>query len=312
MTIRTISQLPIATQIPDGSLFEISIPGSVGTSVRYTSNKLSVETLLTQFNNVISSGIANRFKLVNGNKDYQVGDLSSAISQLSSSDCLFNGTKTFKSIPVADVQPSAYDVGEIRSSFGTYSADKLVPNIGKVKDLIDDYSCFVGSDYVLDGDPGNDETARFTKKSEDFMYFRIDDNGVDSSKWISPETHGEVGYRVCPHTGYLTIVGWLADNGNVLPQNAWVALYGQVYTTSGTSQKTPNWIPLQVQPWPIGAKSSIRQYVGFNLPVKEGLRLKIKTGFRVNGSVGAMQDELTRSFNLNEPNCFVGWILQPK
>lgn len=96
----------------------------------------------------------------------------------------------------------------------------------KVKDLIDTRACFIGEDYVIDGDPGNDESPRFTTKSDNFMYFRIDDTGVDSSKWIDPETKSEAGYQTCKYSGFLTMFGWLADNGNVLAQDAWVGLYG--------------------------------------------------------------------------------------
>jgi hypothetical protein len=70
----------------------------------------------------------------------------------------------------------------------------MIPNVMRVKDLIDSRAGFIGEDYVIDGDPGNDESPRFTTKSDNFMYFRIDDNGIDSSKWIDPETRAEAGY----------------------------------------------------------------------------------------------------------------------
>jgi len=110
-----------------------------------------------------------------------------------------------------------------------------VPNVLKVKDLIDERANFIGSSYVIDGDPGDDEAPRFTIKSDEFMYFRLDDNGTDSSKWIDPETSAPVGAAVCTRTGYLTLFGWLADNGNVLAQDAWVALYAQILLASGSS-----------------------------------------------------------------------------
>lgn len=309
MTIRTVSQLPSHgdAYLPDGTLFEVSVPSGN----KFISKKLSSDVLLNQFEDTISSSIATSFGLVDGGGTYKVNTISAAVNQLSVQDCRLSGIKEMQSIPVVTAPLTAYDHA-VTGRFDTYTPDQMVPNVMKVKDLIDSRACFIGSDYMVDGDPGNDEAPRFTKKSENFMYFRIDDNGVDSSKWIDPETRAEVGYAECPYSGYLTMFGWLADNGNVLAQDAWVALYGHVYVASETGVQTQKWIPLQVQPWPIGAKSSIRQYVSFSIPVKEGLRLKVKTGFRVNGSEAAMQDSATKSFNLNEPNCFVGWVLRPR
>ena len=306
MIIRTTSQLPSQTDpLPKGSLLEVSVVGGNG----YISKKISSDVLLNQFQNEISSNIAAEFGLVDAGNPYNVASISDAVEQLSSQDSVLSGVKELKTIPVITAPLTSYDHA-VQSGIDLYTPDQMVPNVMKVKDLIDTRACFIGSDCIVDGDPGNDEAPRFTQKSENFMYFRIDDNGVDSSKWIDPETRAEAGYEECPYSGYLTMFGWLADNGNVLAQDAWVALYGQVYVTLTTGEQVQKWIPLQVQPWPIGARSSIRQYVSFSIPVKEGLRLKVKTGFRVNGSEAAMQDSATKSFNLNEPNCFVGWILR--
>lgn len=306
MQIRTISQLPSQTSdLPRGSLLEVSVVGGNG----YISKKISSDVLLNQFQNEISSNIASEFGLVDAGNPYNVASISTSVEQLSSQDSVLSGMKEFKTVPVITAPLTSYDHAA-QSGIDLYTPDQMVPNVMKVKDLIDTRACFIGSDCIVDGDPGNEEAPRFTQKSENFMYFRIDDNGVDSSKWIDPETRAEAGYEVCPYSGYLTMFGWLADNGNVLAQDAWVALYGQVYVTLTTGEQVQKWIPLQVQPWPIGARSSIRQYVSFSIPVKEGLRLKVKTGFRVNGSEAAMQDSATKSFNLNEPNCFVGWILR--
>ena len=303
MTIRTVSQLPPQTSnLPNGTLFEVSVPGGQ----KYISKKLSVDTLLEQFNGTISSGIANEFGLINGTKPLNVRGISADVHTLSVEDCELSGIKAYYDIPVIKTNLTRYNSAS--QGVQAYDPDDFIPNVMRVKDLIDDRACFIGDDYLIDGDPGGDESPRFTTKSENFMYFRIDDNGVDSSKWIDPETRAEAGYVECQYSGFLTMFGWLADNGNVLAQDAWVGLYGQIYVTTKNGDRAQKWIPLSIQPWVIGASSSTRQYVGFNIPVKEGLRLKVKTGFRVNGSTAGMQDSSTKSFNLNEPNCFVGWI----
>lgn len=305
MTIRTISQLPAQTSyLPDGSLVEVSVPGQ---NSKYMSKRITSELLLEQFETQISSDIANKFGLLSGTIPYKVDDMSKAITQLSSGSCVLKGLKDYKTIPVISEGLSAYNVFQ-QGADTTYSQDYFVTNVMKVKDLINDKSCFVGADYLVDGDPGGDESPRFTVKNENFIYFRIDDNGNDSSKWIDPSTKLEAGYVECPQTGFLTMFGWLADNGNVLAQDAWIGLYAQMYVETGDGTLVQKWIPLQIQPWIIGSKSSARQYASFNMPVKAGLRLKVKTGFNVNGSTAGMQDSSTKSFSLNEPNCFVGWI----
>jgi len=54
------------------------------------------------------------------------------------------------------------------------------------------------------------------------------------------------------------------------------------------------------------------QYVSFNLPVKAGLRLKIMTGFNVNGNNTGLTDIPSLMFGQegNMPNTFVGYILR--
>ena len=42
-------------------------------------------------------------------------------------------------------------------------------------------------------------------------------------------------------------------------------------------------IPIAIQPWIRGTNASQMQYVGFTIPVRKGLRVKVKTGFPVNG-----------------------------
>lgn len=62
----------------------------------------------------------------------------------------------------------------------------------------------------------------------------------------------------------------------------------------------------------MGKYSSVAQYVSFNIPVKAGLQLKIRTGFAVNGNnSGLHSDRPTLMFTDagNLPNTFVGYIL---
>lgn len=66
---------------------------------------------------------------------------------------------------------------------------------------------------------------------------------------------------------------------------------------------------MQLQPWHVSDRSKIIQYVGFNIPVKEGLQLKIKTGFRVNSSATATNSGNSLVFPNVQHNVFVGYIV---
>ena len=105
---------------------------------------------------------------------------------------------------------------------------------------------------------------------------------------LDPYSDMRAGPVDAPATGNMTIYGWLADNGNVAAAEAWVGLFGLV--TIGQNGQEKKWVALQIQPWIIGTKSQALQYVGFNVPVKKGMRLKIMTGFPVNTKNSGFQD----------------------
>ena len=63
----------------------------------------------------------------------------------------------------------------------------------------------------------------------------------------------------------------------------------------------------------MGKYSSTAQYVSFNIPVKKGLKLKIMTGFAVNGNNTALHTDTPTLMFIDEgnlPNTFVGYILE--
>lgn len=301
MTIRTISQLPLATDIKDNDLLEVS----QFNSAKYISKKINFSTAKQNIGSYISGTIGSTFKLYHdaaNTEPMNVLELSSQVVDLSCNTIELSGVKTFTSIPKIDVPTTAY----------RNSDDTNIPNITKTKDLIDNRACFISENYVIDGDPGNDANPAFASDSDLFMHWHIDDNGTDSTKWIDPQTNtygAEYGVK-CTHSGFLTIYGWLADKGGVLPQNAWVGLYGNVQMYNGVDGDIQHnkWVLLQLQPWVRGSNATQLQYVGFNIPVREGLRLKIKTGFNVNGKVGGFQNYRSMTYALNQPNSFVGYI----
>jgi hypothetical protein len=70
------------------------------------------------------------------------------------------------------------------------------------------------------------------------MIFKIPQNGNDSSKFIKDGETIPVGSIKCKKTGHLVVYGWLADKGNVLPQEAWVALCGKIKNGVDATQGT--------------------------------------------------------------------------
>ena len=47
-------------------------------------------------------------------------------------------------------------------------------------------------------------------------------DGITDSDWIA---YRQTNTLIAEETGYATVWGWLADNGNVSPEHAWVGLY---------------------------------------------------------------------------------------
>lgn len=302
MTIRTISQLPTATNANDEHLLEMS----ENLTGKYQSRKLPIGTLKTKFTADISASVGSSFRLYKtGSSDpIDVNALSAAVNELQHGTMTVNGVKTFSSIP------------HIPTSLSYTTDPQQVANVKEVKQLIDDRSLFIGANYMVDADPGTDNTPSTTRQRDEFMYWHIDDLGKDSTQWMNPEFGNqktEINGVECEHTGYLNMFGWLADNGNVRPSDAWVGLFAQVQvrdTESAEQSLKSKWILLQLHPWILGQKCSARQYVSFNVPVKAGLRLKVKTGFAVNGHNGGFTEQGDVSLALNQPNSFVGYIIR--
>ena len=184
----------------------------------------------------------------------------------------------------------------------------MVPTVAQVQNMVLNNGDYITDDMVVVGSPGNN--ARYTVFDRNFMHWKIGENQTDSSEYIDT-TGYPVGPKVCTHTGNLVIYGWLADNGDVEPQDAWVGLYGCLHTNTDTDNER-DWVLLQLQPWPLTPKSSVFQYVGFNVKVSKGLLLKIKTGFRVKGKNSGFQGGSSLTYWTNQPNSFVGYFLTTK
>lgn len=105
----------------------------------------------------------------------------------------------------------------------------------------------------------------------------------------------------CQSSGMFTCFGWLDEPENNRRNNAtrWVAIEGNIKV--GDSSE---WRILQLQPF-IG--NNFCSYVGFNFPVKQGLKLRVSTGFLV-GTNSNKYYNTDGSLTLNSPNTFIGAI----
>ena len=230
MDIKTISQLtPLndSEQMHQSAYFGISQynPASGG---KYFSRKISYEKLQNQLSSYIDTAVLDGlYKAKSGGARISISGLRTDINNLKSGSMTISGVKTFSSVPriTATVQDS----------------DNNVPNIKFVKTLIADNAGFMAENQYLPMDPGNGSkgyTVYDGRESDPKqLYWRIDHNQRDSSKWLD-EFGVEAGAATCPYTGNLVCYGWLADNGDVRPEQAWVGLFGHVQcgTASGSSE----------------------------------------------------------------------------
>lgn len=317
MIIRTISQLPEISALTPNDYIEVSQSTIIDNATRYVSKKAKVGDIEKTFEGTISVNIANTFDLYESQpsagsiqqpQPLSLRNEKARIDSISAENVDLYGVKNLHSIPeITLTSLNEYSKGHV--------TDNRIPNIAYTKELIQNNAGFIGDNYKIDADPNTDSSPSFMKDSSQFMHWHIDDNGNDSTKWMDPEAGNartQVDGVQCKHSGFLTIFGWLADNGHVLPQDCWVGLYGRMRvvdeSTGGVAQN--KWVLLQVVPWVRGYNATQLQYVGFNLPVKKGLWLKIKTGFAVNGHVGGFQDSRSITYALNQPNSFTGYIVR--
>lgn len=277
-------------------LFYTAYPGTkTGT---FSPKNIKFEQIQTKIDGDLSAKIVSDYGLNDNNGRLSLKSLTDRVTTIESQNSEFNGEKTFKKIPTCDAR---YDASTVNPD--GYS----LPNVNYVKQLIEDNGSYISETSYIMGDPNNE--SPYTTDSDYFLHFRIDDGGRDSSEFVT--TTGETaGYEKCPYTGQLVIYGWLADQGGVMAQDAWVGLYGLMNVINENQEMDQKWTLLQVQPWIIGSKSSIMQYVSFNIPVSSGMKLKIRTGFRVDGTNSGFAQPNALTYTSWQPNSFVGYVIQ--
>lgn len=172
--------------------------------------------------------------------------------------------------------------------------DTLSSSVNSLSTSVDDISRVIPSWSISDITTyiAPEETNKVVGK--DFLIM----NFSEGKTYSSEETTSKTGNLFC--------YGWLTAPKTLDPARAWVAVEANVRGT---------WIMIGLQPWVIGNKSSVMQYVGFNVPVQKGMSIRISTGFQIEdydqsfsgrGLVLNVQSESVRS-NIN--NAFIGYIL---
>lgn len=300
MNIKTISQItPLDGDIELSSYFGISQYSPIDGG-KFSSRKVSFGKIQDQLaTHIDEEFFIKKYQAQNNKGAISINKLRNDVNSLSASNVTLKGIKTFTSTPV------------ITNTVDTNNKNNI-PNIKCVQELIADKAGFISKDQYLNFDPYN--SNGYTKydgheSNPKQLYWHINHNQRDSSEWI--DEYGNIaGSVICNHTGNLVCYGWLADNGNVRPETAWVGLFGRIKINDNNSSKS-TWVALQIQPWIIGKYSSTLQYISFNIPVQSGLELKIMTGFNVNGNNTGLSEHPTLMFaeEGNMPNTFVGYIL---
>lgn len=274
MTIRTITQLPsVEGVIDDNSFMELSEPKQItgSSDVGYVSKKVSYKKIKDQINDQIGRELDRKYLMSEDNNPIQILNLKQRV------DSLYDGNPTLMSANFQNsptIQSTGNNLGDSNVPTVGYIANSLIPKLTSFN---------IGSDSKYD----TAKTSTGFYGGDPEMFFTID-SGTKESK--EPQT--------VRHTGNAVIYGWLADNGNTTSTNAWVGLFGEI---------NDRYILLQLQPWIIGSKSSVLQYVGFNVPVKQGLNLKIMTGFPVNGSNSVQPGDI--GWGINIVNAFAGYVI---
>ena len=297
MKVKTISQLPECTINPSAianSYIEMSIQSGSGSSLSYTSNKGSLNAISQNIQNALSSSMKTMHGLYNGSTPIKSSALLTEINNIKTANMTITGKKTFATAPIITNLGSESNSVATRADCQNFAATYST-GISNANQTYDKNGSVTTTLFDSNGSPYSNRNG---------YIWHIDDQSTDSST-SKDEVAGSIGsYVQMKKTGMLVMWGWLADNGNVRPQDAWVALYAKI--------KDNLEVPIMLQPWIQGKESSkTLQYVGFTVPVKSGLNIKVKTGFPVNGQTGGgFQTNGTMTFrDAWIPNSFFGYII---
>jgi hypothetical protein len=77
--------------------------------------------------------------------------------------------------------------------------------------------------------------------------------GMNDSSMFRMDDGSVAGPVVCQKDGLLVCYGWLADQGNTVPDNCWVGIFGKIRNQiDEDGNYTESYTALQIQPWILG------------------------------------------------------------
>ena len=215
--LKTIHQLQEATATDTQDLFEVSRPA--GTD-KYSSRSIKYSTIEQSMKNSLSSTMVDAFhmKYTDGT-NISLSTLHYRVGQIWV-DATWNAANEVTMNKLLKLTPSKNTAIAANISLNQFTTRQ------NVEALIDNSQTFIGTNSIATANPVNPNGVG-TNDDLNLMKWKFDDGGNDSS--LAKDEYGnKYGYIRCRKTGHLTIYGWLADNGNVSPQEAWVGLFGQV------------------------------------------------------------------------------------
>lgn len=304
----------------------MSVPMDL-TSNMYVSRKALYDDIKNDISSTTTSNIVDTYNLSGPSGKISLSAIDAQVKQLSNDNCTIDGIKQFAKWPfISSDFPSASSSTD--PQFDIYGSDfeYILPNVKKIKEMVDDNVVFMSTtkSLVAEGNPLPQHRYSSTDDSVvesleygntigqgKFYFWQIDAQQTDSSKSIHDSDSGSVdGYEEIRDTGNLVVWGWLAENIiPPAPEQCWVALFAKLKCENYNNTEVD--VPIQVKPWIRGANASTIQYVSFNVPVRKGLRLKIKTGFPVNGDNSGLQNPGSLTFlDGNIPNAFFGYVIK--
>lgn len=131
--------------------------------------------------------------------------------------------------------------------------------------------------------------------------------GIEHAPSTEVEKHNAFIFRLvgtesevwtCPASGWFTCYGWVDENSpdNNQPSSRWIVIEGKT--------ENEGWKILQLTPF---ISSAICSYVSFSFPVKEGLQLRLRSGFKVGTNSGKYWSQ-RNSLTNHVANSFVGGV----
>ena len=261
----TIPELDYTSSLNDDSLIHIVQKGS---DDKFTSRKMKIEV----FKKKIYEAVNNTFRTEYWDTHISnIGENHSTSGMFKSILEKLGDSKPVDILETDDfVKHLNYDFNVIVKYIDLQDS-KLDEKINELKKISDDLNCHFASEMDLsETSSSHDRTV-----DNDYCQMSIQDGQRISNEWTVPET------------GNLVVYGWLDSNdalNNKAIQNAFCVLEAKINST----MLKENWEIIGVQPV-IPSKNIT--YVGFNVPVKKNLTIRIRTGFTVGVKSGNYSNE---------------------